>query len=100
MLDKTALIQKKVEVILRGIIVEQLGIPEEAIGPASRLSDDFGADSLDIIEFIMEFEDQINLDSSLEISDEVTKNWHTLTLEELIDRIADASNLVERTNSV
>ena len=38
------------------IVAEQLGLNEDEISPDSALIDDLGADSLDTVELIMEFE--------------------------------------------
>jgi acyl carrier protein len=39
------------------IIVEQLGVPAEKVVPQARFREDLGADSLDLVELIMAFED-------------------------------------------
>lgn len=51
---------------VRSIIVEKLGVdPEEAVDSAN-FSNDLGADSLDIVELVMDFEKAFDI----EISDE------------------------------
>lgn len=42
---------------VKKIIVEQLGAPEEKVVPEARFREDLGADSLDLVELIMAFED-------------------------------------------
>ena len=51
---------------VKKIIVDQLGIEEETITEKSSFIDDLGADSLDIVELIMAFEEEFDI----EIADE------------------------------
>jgi len=51
---------------VKKIIVDQLGVEEDKIGEDSSFIDDLGADSLDIVELIMAFEEEFDI----EISDE------------------------------
>ncbi len=51
---------------LKEILVDVLGVKEEDIKAESKFVDDLGADSLDLVELIMSFEDKF----SIEISDE------------------------------
>jgi len=51
---------------VKEIIVEQLGLDEDAVTMESRFREDLEADSLDIVELIMAFEDKFGG----EISDE------------------------------
>ena len=60
-----------VEERVRQIIVEQLGVKEDEISIDSSFVDDLGADSLDLVELIMSFEDEFRDEvPELEISDE------------------------------
>lgn len=43
---------------VRSIISDQLGVAEEEIKPESKLIEDLGADSLDIVELIMAMEEE------------------------------------------
>ncbi|MGE5507915.1 MAG: acyl carrier protein [Chitinophagales bacterium] len=47
---------------VREIIVDQLGVDEEEVTPAASFIDDLGADSLDIVELIMAFEEEFDLE--------------------------------------
>lgn len=47
---------------VRGIIVDQLGVEAEQVTPEASFIDDLGADSLDIVELIMAFEEEFDLD--------------------------------------
>jgi len=44
-----------------GIVSEQLQIPKEDITPEKSFVDDLKADSLDVVELVMEFEDQFKI---------------------------------------
>lgn len=47
---------------VRKIIAEQLGVEEEDVQMESSFIDDLGADSLDIVELIMAFEEEFDLE--------------------------------------
>lgn len=51
-----------VEAKVKEVIAEQLGINEEDISIESSFIDDLGADSLDIVEFVMALEEEFELD--------------------------------------
>lgn len=51
---------------VKEMIADQLGIDEDEISPDASFIDDLGADSLDVVELIMAFEEEFDL----EISDE------------------------------
>jgi len=46
---------------VKQIIVEQLGVDEAEVTPTASFIDDLGADSLDTVELVMEFEKTFNL---------------------------------------
>ncbi|MBC7262013.1 MAG: acyl carrier protein [Anaerolineae bacterium] len=43
---------------VKKIIVEQLGVDESKVVPEARFREDLGADSLDLVELIMAFEEE------------------------------------------
>ena len=43
------------------IVSEQLGVPEEEVARESSFVDDLKADSLDVVELVMEFEDEFEI---------------------------------------
>lgn len=59
---------------IKGIIIDRLGVDEEKIDYQTSFQDDLGADSLDIVELIMEMEDEFDE----EISDEVVEQLTTV----------------------
>lgn len=44
-----------------GIVSEQLGVPKEEVARESSFVDDLKADSLDVVELVMEFEDEFDI---------------------------------------
>ena len=59
---------------VRDIVVEQLGVDEEQVTLEATFIDDLGADSLDIVELIMAFEEEFNI----EIPDEAAEKIKTV----------------------
>ena len=47
---------------VKAIIVEKLGVDPSEVTETARFTNDLGADSLDIVELIMEFEKQFNIE--------------------------------------
>jgi len=47
---------------VKQIIVEQLGVDESQVEPSASFVEDLGADSLDIVELVMAFEEAFDLD--------------------------------------
>ncbi len=48
--------EKSIEEKVKDIIVEQLGVNPEQVTPTASFIEDLGADSLDTVELVMEFE--------------------------------------------
>lgn len=59
---------------IKKIIVDQLGVDESKISEDSSFVDDLGADSLDIVELIMAFEEEFDI----EIPDEDAEKIKTV----------------------
>lgn len=68
---------------VKDIVVEQLQVDEADVAMDSTFIDDLGADSLDIVELIMAFEEEFNI----EIPDEVA---------EKIKSVKDAVEYIEK----
>ena len=70
-----------VELKVKQIIVEQLGVDEGAVDATASFVDDLGADSLDIVELVMAFEEAFEIDIPDEDAEKIT------TVKEAIDYI-------------
>ena len=55
------------------IIEDKLGVSESEIEPDSSFTTDLGADSLDTVELIMEFEKEFNVEIPDEDAEEISK---------------------------
>ena len=51
-----------IETKVKQIIVEQLGVDESQVDDTASFVDDLGADSLDIVELVMAFEEAFDID--------------------------------------
>ncbi|EEL49728.1 MULTISPECIES: acyl carrier protein [Bacillus] len=56
------------------IIVDRLGVEETEVVPAASFKEDLGADSLDVVELVMQLEDEFEM----EISDEEAEKIATV----------------------
>jgi acyl carrier protein len=56
------------------IVLEHLGVGEKEVIPSASFVNDLGADSLDVVELVMAFEDEFNM----EIPDDVAENITTV----------------------
>jgi acyl carrier protein len=70
-----------VEQRVKEIIADQLGVDMEKITPEARFVDDLGADSLDVVELIMAFEEEFGV----EIPDEDAEK--IATVKDVLDYI-------------
>jgi acyl carrier protein len=59
---------------VKEIIIDKLGVDESEVTPEASFNNDLGADSLDIIELIIEFEKEFNI----EISDDQAESIGTV----------------------
>lgn len=59
---------------VRSIIVEQLDVDEEKVTLTANIQDDLGADSLDIVDLVMSFEEEFDM----EIPDDQVENIKTV----------------------
>lgn len=57
---------------VKAIIVERLGVDEEKITKDTTFRDDLGADSLDVVELVMELEDTFGNEISDEDAEQIT----------------------------
>ena len=57
---------------VRGILVEQLGVDQDQVVESASFQGDLDADSLDLVELIMELEDQFDMKISDEDAQKIT----------------------------
>ncbi|MBR1538441.1 MAG: acyl carrier protein [Bacteroidales bacterium] len=76
----------KIEEKVIDIISNKLGLPKEEVTPAASFTMDLGADSLDTVELIMDFEKEFDL----KISDEDAMNIKTVS--DAVEYIAARAN--------
>jgi acyl carrier protein len=67
---------------VKKIVVEHLGVEEDKVTPDASFIDDLGADSLDIVELVMAFEEEFGV----EIPDDAA---------EKINTVGDANSFIE-----
>ena len=75
-----------IEQKVKQIIVEQLGVDESQVDNTASFVDDLGADSLDIVELVMAFEEAFDLDIPDEDAEKIT------TVHQAIDYINERRN--------
>ncbi|MCI8622267.1 MAG: acyl carrier protein [Provencibacterium sp.] len=59
---------------VKELLVEQLDVDEELVNPEASITDDLGADSLDLVDLVMELENEFDA----EIPDEDIQNIKTV----------------------
>ena len=65
---------------VKHIVVDKLGVDEEDVTESASFVDNLNADSLDLVELIMAFEEEFSTDDKpVEISDEEAGNIATIT---------------------
>jgi acyl carrier protein len=66
--------------VIKGIIIEQLGVSEDKVVPKASFKEDLEADSLDLVELIMAFEEYFEekFGRTVEISDEEAQEITTV----------------------
>jgi len=57
---------------VKRIIVERLGVEESEVTPEASFKDDLGADSLDVVELVMELEDEFDMEISDADAEKIT----------------------------
>jgi len=66
------------------VVAEKLSVDESEVVPDASFTEDLNADSLDLVELIMAFEEEFSTDDvTLEISDEDAEN--ILTVQQAVD---------------
>jgi len=54
--------EKSIDLKVKDIIVEQLSVNPEQVTPEAKFIEDLGADSLDIVELVMAFEEEFGVE--------------------------------------
>jgi acyl carrier protein len=62
-----------VEEKVKEIIVEQLGVDAEEVTTTASFTDDLGADSLDIVELVMAFEEEFGIEIPDEDAEKISR---------------------------
>ena len=57
---------------VKKIVVENLSVQEDQVTPEARFVEDLGADSLDLVELVMAFEEEFGSDSPDEDAEKLT----------------------------
>ncbi|MBG73485.1 MAG: acyl carrier protein [Chloroflexi bacterium] len=69
---------------LKDIVTDKLGVEENQVVPSASFMNDLDADSLDLVELIMAFEEEFSTDDNpVEISDEDAES--ILTVQDALD---------------
>ena len=58
---------------VKAIIVNKLGVDESEVTPEASFTNDLGADSLDTVELIMEFEKKFNVEIPDDAAEKISK---------------------------
>jgi acyl carrier protein len=66
---------------VKKIVVEHLGVEADKVTPEASFIDDLGADSLDIVELVMAFEEEFNVEIPDDAAEKIT------TVKDAIDYI-------------
>ena len=80
----------EIEERVKQIIVDKLGVSESEVTPEATFSQDLGADSLDTVELIMEFEKQFDI----KIPDDKSETIQNVG-SETIQNVGDAIKFIE-----
>ncbi len=64
---------------IKGIIIEKLGVDEAEVTPEASFANDLGADSLDTVELIMEFEKEFNISIPDEAAEKIVTVGDAIT---------------------
>ena len=72
---------------VKSIIVEQLGVDADEVTPGASFTDDLGADSLDIVELVMAFEEEFGIEIPDEDAEKIIRVQEAITY---IDANADS----------
>lgn len=69
---KTLILMEEIAAKVKAIIVDKLGVEENEVKESASFTNDLGADSLDTVELIMEFEKAFGISISDEAAEKIT----------------------------
>ena len=67
----TTMLTEQEQAAVESILMDQLSITREQITPESRIQEDLGADSLDVIEIVMKLEERFAVTIADDVAEEV-----------------------------
>ena len=72
---------------VKSIIVDKLGVEESEVTETASFTNDLGADSLDTVELIMEFEKEFNIQIPDDQAEKITTVGHAIAyIEEVVNK--------------
>lgn len=72
---------------VKAIIADKLDVEETEVTPEASFTNDLGADSLDTVELIMEFEKEFNIQIPDDQAEKITTVGHAITyIEEVVNK--------------
>ncbi len=72
---------------VKSIIIDKLGVEESEVTPEASFTNDLGADSLDTVELIMEFEKEFNISIPDDQAENIAKGGQAISyLEENVKK--------------
>ena len=65
--------QEEITTRVTALVVDHLGVAAEEVSPDASFIDDLGADSLDIVELVMAFEEEFGVEIPDDAAEKITK---------------------------
>jgi acyl carrier protein len=69
---KADMTQEEILEKVKRIVIDRLGVEEDEVTLEASFKDDLGADSLDVVELVMELEDEFDMEISDEDAEKIT----------------------------
>lgn len=79
--------REEIEKKVKEIIVKKLGVTDAEVTPAASYVEDLGADSLDQVELVMEFEDSFSLGEKIPEEEAAKLTTVGSTIEYLVNKL-------------
>jgi len=85
--NKKPFIMSDIASRVKAIIADKLDVEETEVTPEASFTNDLGADSLDTVELIMEFEKEFNIQIPDDQAEKITTVGHAITyIEEVVNK--------------